>query len=394
MYKKKKEMKFIFIITFLFGFSQSCTVTGDIVVTGDVDSLSCNASICSLKNQVNCNKHSIDILFVGQAYNCTDGIHFNTISAAMIRAAVLAPTSDNLLTIFIDPGVYTEDVQVVSNTVMQGTYQSTFICGTVTWLASTGVNAMYSTQYEYIFMNDINLAADQNNDISCGSLFISTVDKSDMLVYTTVFLSFVVVTENTNITMRSADTLQFDLCLFDNDVYLYSIGSAYILDSMFQFIYVLSDSLFTTQNCYFIMITIQNSPLSQLYSTFVVDDTNFVSSTVIASQSIFNDVIATSSTQASILGCTYKQLFGDNTTQVDRDLSTFTMVPTSRGENTFTFPIAYINAPSYIGFTQKSSFTYQPAILTISNTDFVYTITGGGTYIVTDQNYLALDVLI
>jgi hypothetical protein len=74
-------MKIILIITFLFGFTQSCFITGNITATGDVDSIMCNASLCSFQNQVDCNKHSIDILFVGQAYNCTipDGIHFNTI---------------------------------------------------------------------------------------------------------------------------------------------------------------------------------------------------------------------------------------------------------------------------------------------------------------------------
>jgi hypothetical protein len=388
-------MKIIFIIAFLFlGFSQSSVVVTDITATGDIDSQLCNASLCSLKNEFNCMKGSIDTLYVDQGYNCTDGIHFNTISAAMVKAATLVPTADNLVTILINPGTYTENVQVVSNTVMQGIYQSTFICGDVTWFASVGVNVMYSTQDEYIFMNNLILASDQNYDVVCGSLIISTVDKTDMSSYTEAILVLVFVLDITSVTMRNSDELEFQSCEFFDTVSLYNVGVTLFTDTSFDNVYFLAGTIGVVQNCYFNSIYVQDSPFTELYFAIVLENATFINSIITASQSIFNDVIATSSTQASILGCTYKQLFGDNTTQVDRDLSTFTMTPTSRGENTFTFPIAYINAPSYIGFTQKNSFTYQPAILNISNTDFVYTITGGGTYIVTVQNYLAQDVLI
>jgi hypothetical protein len=168
-----------------------------------------------------------------------------------------------------------------------------------------------------------------------------------------------------------------------------------MLDSIFEFIYVLSDSLFTTQNCYFDMITIQNSPLSQLYSTFVLEDTVFVASTVVAGQSIFNALSATSSSVVSILSCNCVQLSADSTTTVDRDLSTFTITPAA-GVVTFTFPIAFIHAPSYIGFTQISgTFSFPPFVTSISNTNFVYhnNVSGNG-YTVYVQNYLAQGILI
>jgi hypothetical protein len=388
-------MKIIFIIAFLFlGFSQSSVVVTDITATGDIDSQLCNASLCSLKNEFNCMKGSIDTLYVDQGYNCTDGIHFNTISAAMVKAATLVPTADNLVTILINPGTYTENVQVVSNTVMQGIYQSTFICGDVTWFASVGVNVMYSTQDEYIFMNNLILASDQNYDVVCGSLIISTVDKTDMSSYTEAILVLVFVLDITSVTMRNSDELEFQSCEFFDTVSLYNVGVTLFTDTSFDNVYFLAGTIGVVQNCYFNSIYVQDSPFTELYFAIVLENATFINSIITAGQSIFSNVVVTSSSQASILDCTFTKLIADNTSQVDRDKAIFTVIPPNRGENSFIFPIAYINAPSYIGISQRTGGSTEFEIVSISNTDFVYTVTFGGSYVINVQNYVGQEILI
>jgi hypothetical protein len=389
-------MKIIFIIAFLFfEFSQSSIVDIDITV---VDSQSCNVS--SLYNQFNCDKGFIYTLYVNKGSNCTisDGIHFNTISDAMIRAAELVPTSDNLVTIFIAPGTYTENVTIVSNTVIQGTYQSTFICGDVSWTASEGINSNYNSSNEYIFMNDLILASDQNYNIPCGSLTIVTTDKTDGSALTNVALTFVIVSQITNITVRLSDVLQIQMCQFLDTIYLYNGYIIDFLDCSFNIMNVFSNSVVFTQNCNFNSLFIQDSLYVQLDSASVQGTTTCINTHVVASQSKFNYLYSTSGSIVSILGCNYIQLFGDVISQIDRDFSYFSIAPTP-GANNFTFPIAFIHAPSYIGFAQTSGIMQSIPIITfISNTDFVYQFDSIDrervTYIVTVQNYLAQDVLI
>lgn len=383
----------LFIVSLLFTLANTCTVDSNITVTGDVNSVLCNTSLCSLQDQLDCIKTPINQLYVSKGANCTvpDGIHFNTISAAMVRAAELVPTGNAMVTIFIDPGTYTEDVTVVSNTVMQGVYQSTFICGTVSWLASTGVNTIYTPDIEVVFMNDLILASSQFFDQPCGTLIMSTVAKPNLGVDTTVGLSYVVVSQETNVTMRSfPDLLQTEMCTFMNPFTLVNVGTTLLQYTVFQNAFFLAQTQAVVIHCYFDDLFISDTTFMVLYSVTVIFNTNFTNAFSMARESSFVNVDVKSGTQLSILGCAYTTLTADGTSNVDRDLSTY-VIAADLGSNLYVFPIPYINAPSFVAFTQTSgTFSYPPIVNGITNTVLTFESAAitGTNYTIAIQNHL------
>lgn len=81
---------------------------------------------------------------------------FTDPQAALTAAAALLPTQDAPVVIIIYPGVYTQNLTLVSNVHLFGfTTNGTRLTGTVTWTAGAGVNAPQAAIRERIYMRGL-----------------------------------------------------------------------------------------------------------------------------------------------------------------------------------------------------------------------------------------------
>jgi hypothetical protein len=366
-----KSLLLIFVSFLLFEISSGCEIIGNITATEDITS-----SLCGLQSTANCNQIGPNILYVGKGYNCTvaDGIHFHTVSAAMVRASALTPNATSLITIIVQPGIYAENVVVASNVILSGNLEGTYICGAVSWNASVGINAGYIGTSELVYIEFITIGA-VGQSIACGSLTINTL--ATTVPGAEMSLTFVIVQNAVDANLLTVTFFDFNNCNFGS---LYIAGGQTLgeYSSMGGTFITGIDAADLRYSVIAFLTATGNTNTLELRFVDVLGLSNFTSSTVIAVKSLLNTIQGYVGSILYLSSTSYTSLVADSTTTVDRDVmyqsSTSTGAP---GTNTVTFAIPYINAPSLIVASQTTggSCTTVAApiiVAALSTTGFTY----------------------
>jgi hypothetical protein len=299
----------------------------------------------------------------------------------MSRASSLTPNSTNPITIFVTAGYYPETITAASNVIVTGVLNSTYLCGPVSWSASSGINSGYASANEIFMMNYINLQSDPLSLSSCGTFTANTASKSNPAWSAILTLSSVDVSISTIITMSytSPHVFYIQNCNLKSAV-AFNAANGYIQESNLGAVTIPSSGIY---NFYYTRMTSVNSTgvsALNLVSSYIPTTSFFTSTTVNCFESFVGTVTGQVNSILYLTSCTYLALAGDSTTTADRDL-TFQSSTSASGTNTVTFPIKYIHAPSFISFSQTSGTSTFLQANSLTTSGFTYsTSVVGNTY--------------
>lgn len=100
-------------------------------------------------------------------------IYFRSITDAITQAATMNPTSTNQVSIVIFPGIYTEDLTLLSNVNYVGlpaaTLATVMLNGSVTWTPGVGLNQPQAADTEQINWNSIDQSLNNQNKFTFDS---------------------------------------------------------------------------------------------------------------------------------------------------------------------------------------------------------------------------------
>lgn len=297
--------------------------------------------------------------------------YFTSIGGAMTQAAALSPSPTNQVSVIIYPGVYTEDVTVVSNVDISCRMSGALVSGTTTWTPGISPNAAQIGDDEKLsisncFIDALTVNSTGKTGSSASGAALLYIDDTDITgAFSTYYrgesqdasdLDDITVTGNV---IQSAGTVTLRDPIIGGTVLVEAVASYTQLGGEVT-------GLFTTKDSGTAVVVVG----SYLNGVHVGNNTDFTARDSYLAGSLTTEAAATLS---DIRSSEYSSFVG--TGSVDRTLFIGTTTPSVVGSNQATLSPPYPNAAYKVTMTQTSGVAQSVLVTAKAQGSFNYTVT-------------------